>query len=241
MYKTIGEATLFIERLIPKIQGAKCAIWIAPPFTAIASCAKKTEGAGIIIGGQNMSDAEEGAFTGEISAKMLKEAGSAFVILGHSERRSYFQETNEFIQAKVKQALLHEICPILCIGESEGERERGESEKVLHKQLSGCLAGLSAEEMEKVVIAYEPIWAIGTGKSATPEIAQEAHAAIRKEIKRKWNDRLAKNLSILYGGSVKPNNIKNLLKQPDIDGALIGGASLEVEAFADMVIQGSTP
>ena len=227
MHKTIGEATQFIEALKNRVENSTCRIYIAPPFTAISACAKAAKGTPIVIGAQNMSDVDEGAYTGEISGCMLKEAGAQFVILGHSERRLHFGETDEHIHHKLKRAILEEIPAILCIGESEKDREKGHFEKVLIKQLDGCLAGLTQDELENVVVAYEPVWAIGTGKTATPKIAQETHAIIRKYV--------GENTPILYGGSVKPSNIETLLNQPDIDGALIGGASLDVEAFTTMV------
>lgn len=227
MHKTIEEASLFLEALIPMIRGAKARVLIAPPFTALSKCCKIAAGSQIEIGAQNMGDAEEGAYTGEISGRMLKEAGASFVILGHSERRTIFGETDALINRKLHRALSDALTPILCIGETDRQREEGESEKVLKRQLDGSLKGIS--DLKKVIIAYEPVWAIGTGKSATPEMAQEMHWTIRQHLGQK--------LPILYGGSVKPANIESLLIQPDIDGALIGGASLEVEAFAKMVVR----
>ncbi|NGX37463.1 MAG: Triosephosphate isomerase [Chlamydiae bacterium] len=235
MHKTIGEATQFIETLKNGIKNSTCRICIAPPFTAISACAKASKGTRITIGAQNMSDIDEGAYTGEISACMLKEAGAQFVILGHSERRWHFGETDEHIHHKLKRAILEEVPAILCIGENEKDREDGRSAKVLKKQLDGCLTGLTHEELENLVVAYEPVWAIGTGKTATGEIAQETHEIIREHISENWDASLAENLPILYGGSVKPSNIESLLNQSDIDGALIGGASLDVEAFTTMV------
>ncbi len=226
MHKTIEEATLFLKALIPHISKARAQIMIAPPFTAIAECCKTVKGTKILIGGQNMGDAEEGAYTGEISGRMLKEAGASFVILGHSERRTIFGETDELINRKVLRALSDGLTPILCIGETQEQRQKGKSAAVLKNQLDGCLRGFSSGNL---IIAYEPIWAIGTGKTATPEMAQEMHGVIRQH--------LGQRLPILYGGSVKPANIESLLIQPDIDGALIGGASLEVEAFAKMVVR----
>ncbi len=237
MYKTIGEAVQFIQDLIPKVKEASCKILIAPSFTVIASAATAAKGSNVLIGGQNMSDVDEGAFTGEVSAWMLKDAGAQFVILGHSERRSHFKETDEHIHHKIKRAIVENIPPILCIGESEKERSMGQSEQVLKKQLDGALNGLKSEEFKDLVIAYEPVWAIGTGKTATPEIAQETHRMIRRHIAEYFSDSIAENLPILYGGSVKPANITSILLQPDIDGALIGGASLDVESFTQMVLR----
>jgi len=227
MYKTIEEASLFFEALIPMIQTTSSRVMIAPPFTALSECAKIAKGSSVEVGGQNMADAEEGAYTGEISARMLKEAGASFVILGHSERRTIFGESNELTNRKLKRARSDGLTPILCIGETEDERESGRSVGVLKEQLDCCLKAVS--DRSPIIIAYEPVWAIGTGKSATPDMAQEMHQRIREH--------LGQRLPILYGGSVKPSNIENLLTQPDIDGALIGGASLEVEAFAKMVVR----
>lgn len=241
MHKTIGEAIQFIDSLIPLIpmvRGAKSEIWIAPAFTAIAAAAKKAEGSSVRIGAQNMSDVDEGAFTGEISAKMLKEAGAQFVILGHSERRSHFNETDEHIHHKIKRALSENIPAILCIGESESERESGRTQEILSRQLAIALAGFSPNELSSLIVAYEPVWAIGTGKSATAEMAQETHKAIRFQMEQLTSAQIAASLPILYGGSVKPANIKSLLEMPDIDGALIGGASLDVSSFSEMVLQG---
>lgn len=235
MHKTIGEATQFIDALCPKVADAKVQVFIAPPFTAISACAQAAKGSKVSIGAQNMSDIDEGAFTGEVSARMLKDAGAKFVILGHSERRSHFGETDEHIHHKLKRAIAEKIPPILCIGEQKQDRDNGNSHKVLEKQLEGCLGKLSPAELKDLVIAYEPVWAIGTGKTATPEIVQETHHAIRSFLSKNWGKEFADKLLILYGGSVKPENINPLLNQSDIDGALIGGASLDVEAFTQMV------
>jgi len=237
MYKTIEEAAVFIETLAPLVANATSTILIAPPYTALSVCAEVASNTNILIGAQNMSDSEEGAFTGEISARMLKDAGANFVILGHSERRTHFGETDEVIHKKLKRAIVEELPAILCVGETENQREKGDSEKVLKKQLEGCLGGLTLDELQNIIIAYEPVWAIGTGKSATPEIAQAMHKEIRAFIAKNWDEQLADGISILYGGSVKPSNIESLLIQSDIDGALIGGASLDVEAFAKMVLR----
>lgn len=226
MYKTIGESVQFLKTLIPLVSNASATVMIAPSFTAIAECSKIVRGTNLLIGGQNMSDSEEGAFTGEISARMLKDAGASFVILGHSERRQIFGETDALIHRKLSRAIADGLPAILCIGETQQERDQGHSETVLKKQLDACLKSLV---LKNVMIAYEPVWAIGTGKTATPEMAQEMHKKIRAHV--------GERLPILYGGSVKPANIDSLLIQPDIDGALIGGASLEVEAFAKMVVR----
>ncbi len=235
MHKTLGETTSFIKALIPHAKKAGCEIRIAPPFTAISTAAAAAKGIPILIGGQDMCEAEEGAFTGAISARMLLDAGAQFVLLGHSERRQLFGETDEKIHLKMKRAVLEAIPPVLCIGETEAEKDAGETAKVLIRQLDIALNTFSAGELKTLVVAYEPVWAIGTGKTATPEMAQEAHRTIRTHIDSKWGEDFAQNLSILYGGSVKPDNIGSLLNQPDVDGALIGGASLDVEAFGQMV------
>jgi len=235
MHKTVGEAIDFIEELIPHTEETDCEILIAVPFTAIHASSSVAGDSKIAIGAQNMSDQDEGAFTGEISAKMLKEVGTSFVILGHSERRAHFAETDEHIYHKLRRAILEGLPAILCVGESEADREVGKSMDTLKKQLDGALKDLKPKQLQSVVIAYEPVWAIGTGKTATPEIAQETHAQIRKYLAERVGKNWASRVCILYGGSVKPSNIDNLLNQPDIDGALIGGASLDVKAFSQMV------
>ncbi|MDN3506268.1 MAG: triose-phosphate isomerase [Simkaniaceae bacterium] len=228
MHKTIGETAQFIEDLLPQVEKASSKVLIAPPFTSIAVAAAVAKGSNILIGAQNMSDVDEGAFTGEVSAGMLKDAGAQFVILGHSERRQHFGETDEHINRKLKQAIAQNIPAILCIGESEKDRTDGLSDQVLKAQLDGALQGI--DNLQSLIIAYEPVWAIGTGKTATPEIAQETHQMIRAHLSNQ-------NVPLLYGGSVKPANITTILQQPDIDGALIGGASLDVESFTQMVMR----
>jgi triosephosphate isomerase len=228
MYKTAAEAASFVTALAPLVSESSASVWIAPPFTAIHAAASAAKGTQITIGAQNMSDAVEGAFTGEISSRMLLEAGARFVLLGHSERRQLFHETDALIHRKLKRAFADELLPILCVGESEQERREGKTKQVLERQLSACLEGIDPQEL---VIAYEPLWAIGTGKTATPEIAQEAHAICRALLNRLWG----RQISILYGGSVKPDHIADLMQMPDIDGVLVGGASLEVASFAKMV------
>jgi len=237
MHKTIGETIQFIESLIPRVENASCKVLIAPPFTAIAAAAAAAKGSNISIGAQNMSDVDEGAFTGEISARMLKSAGAEFVLLGHSERRMHFSETDEHTNRKLKTAIAENIPAILCIGESEKERADGLSDQVLKTQLDKALDGSSEKDLQNLTIAYEPVWAIGTGKTATPEIAQETHQSIRSHMAEHFSSSLADSLPILYGGSVKPANITTILQQPDIDGALIGGASLDVESFTQMVMR----
>ena len=235
MHKTAKEAEEFIESLAPKITMCKEKIYLAVPYTMIANCSKKAQKTNIIIGAQNMNDAQKGAFTGEIAGLMLKEAGAEFVLLGHSERRHIFQETNTFINKKVIRALLDDIQPILCVGETEEERENDKTEKVIKEQLFKCLDKVAKEDILKTVIAYEPVWAIGTGKTATPKIAQTVHSYIRQCIAEFYDSKTADKISILYGGSVKADNINELMKEKDIDGALIGGASLEVDSFYQII------
>lgn len=221
MHKTAGEAKKFVNELAPKVRGSR--VLLAVPFTALQAA----QGTAIEIGAQNMHDAPEGAFTGEISAQMLWDAGATFVILGHSERRHLFGETNGFIHRKVQRAIEEEIQPLLCIGETEEERAHGRTADVLKRQLDECLKDV---DLEKMILAYEPVWAIGTGKTATPEIAAEAHHLCRTHMGAQ-----GKGVSILYGGSVKPETMKPLMQQPDVNGVLVGGASLDVETFAKIV------
>lgn len=237
MHKTSSEAATFVAALLPKIENAPSKVMIAPAFTAIARAAEAAKGSSVQIGAQNMSDADEGAYTGEVSARMLKEEGAEFVILGHSERRSHFHESDLHIHNKLKRAISEKIPAILCIGETDEERSSGHTHDVLTNQLLGALEGLKEEDLQDLIIAYEPVWAIGTGKTATPELAQEVHAMIRAYMKKNFSEKLAERLPILYGGSVKPANIQSILQMPDIDGALVGGASLDVESFTQMVLQ----
>ncbi|MCC5831992.1 MAG: triose-phosphate isomerase [Chlamydiales bacterium] len=238
MYKTIAEALDFVETLAPLIGKSQAAVYLAVPFTAIRPAAHRVEelGAPITIGAQNMNDATEGAFTGEIAARMLSEAGARFVILGHSERRHLFDESNAFINKKVKRALEDSLQPVLCIGETLAEREAGETERLLKEQLTGSLEGISVEELSKMIIAYEPVWAIGTGKVARPEDAEAAQHFVRGVIAETWGEEVAERVPILYGGSVKPENADELLAQPDVDGLLVGGASLSADAFSKIII-----
>jgi triosephosphate isomerase len=208
---------------------------VCPPFPYLIPVAKALQGTTIKVGGQNMHWEEEGAFTGEVSPRMLKDAGCHFVIMGHSERRQFFGETDEKINKKIKKALSIGLAPIVCVGELLAEREAGTTEKVIRTQLEGCFKNLTPEEMKKLVIAYEPVWAIGTGKTATPEQAQEVHRFIRGWLSGAFGKDAAESIRIQYGGSVKPDNAKALMSQPDIDGALVGGASLKADGFAAIV------
>lgn len=235
MYKTLAQAITFVDELIPLVADALARVYLAVPFTAINPCTEKADDSNIVIGAQNMYDASEGAFTGEIGARMLIDAGAKFVLLGHSERRRYFHETNEFINKKMIRAVSEGLQPILCIGETLQEHEEGKMEEVLSEQLSGCLAGLKAMQLENLILAYEPVWAIGTDKTATPEEAQTAHQFCREHVAQLLGEELANKLVIQYGGSVKPENASELLDQPDIDGLLVGGASLSVDSFSKIV------
>lgn len=232
MYKTAREATDYIEALAPLVEGCKAHIFLAVPFTSIASAAHFAKDTNVVIGAQNMNDAREGAFTGEIAGIMLKEAGAAFVLLGHSERRHLFGESHAFIHRKVLRALQDDLQPILCVGETLKEHESKKKEEILREQIVHGLEKVPEEEAEKLILAYEPVWAIGTGKIATPEVAQEAHAFCRSVLSELFGKKRASNIPILYGGSVKPDNVKNIVSQKDIDGVLVGGASLDPKTLA---------
>jgi len=233
MNKTVAEAAEFVDTLLPRIAATQHDVVICPPFTALTAVVERRYGTAVKVAAQNMHEAESGAFTGEISAPMLGELDVEAVILGHSERRQYFGETDEALSRKVPVALAHDLEPILCVGESEAARDGGETEEVLERQLQADLAGIESADLSKVVIAYEPIWAIGTGKVATPEQAQEACAYIRDVVRLRGG--AAEDLRVLYGGSVKPGNAAELLSLPDVDGALVGGAALDAEDFAAIV------
>lgn len=235
MHMGASETATFVQDLLPKIGETTTFVGIAPPFTSIEAAVTEAEKSYLNIGAQNMSEFPKGAYTGEISSNMLKEGGVSFVILGHSERRFHFHEDDQMIHRKVKWALQEELLPILCIGESQEERDQELTEKVLTHQLSEALKDFSKKELENLVIAYEPVWAIGTGKTATPDIAQETHHLIRSFIKKEWGEEVGERIPILYGGSVKPENTAALMAEADIDGALVGGASLEVESFAKII------
>ncbi len=208
---------------------------VCPPFTTIAAVVEATKGTNIKVGAQNIHWADNGAFTGEISGDMLKAAGVEYVIIGHSERRQYFGETDATVNARLKAALKYDLIPIVCVGELLDERENGSTEAVLTAQIRGGFDGISAEEMAKTVVAYEPVWAIGTGKTATPEIAEAAHAHIRKEIAAMFGEKVAEKVRIQYGGSMKASNARELVAEKDIDGGLIGGAALKADSFVDLI------
>jgi triosephosphate isomerase (TIM) len=233
MNKTIAEASEFIDALLPRIAATQHDVVVCPPFTALQEVVERRRGTAVRVAAQNMHFDESGAFTGEISAPMLVELDVEAVVLGHSERRQFFGETDEALAKKVPAALAAELEPILCVGESEEARDGGQTEEVLERQLQADLANVSDEDIAKVVIAYEPIWAIGTGKVATAEQAQEACAFIRDVLRARGA--AADDVRILYGGSVKPGNAGELLALPDVDGALVGGAALDAEDFAAIV------
>jgi triosephosphate isomerase len=237
MNKTVAESLDLVHSLQVELGNVKeVDIVVCPPFTALSEVSKVIlESKSIRLGAQNMSENNFGAFTGEICAGMLKEFSVRYVILGHSERRQFQKESDALINAKAKAALGAALKPIVCVGETLQERESGVTEKVVDTQVTGCLAGLTKEQMADVVIAYEPVWAIGTGKTATSAQAQEVHAFIRRRVAALFDEAVAKGLRILYGGSVKPANTRELMSQPDVDGALVGGASLEARSFSDIV------
>ena len=235
MNKTISMAVNFIETLVPQIKQGGPRVFIAPPFTAIDAASRAAKGSDLVIGAQNMSSAEEGAFTGEISAKMLKDAGAQFSLIGHSERRQLFGEDDAAIHDKLRRALLDGIMPILCVGETDEERKAGLSEKRIISQLEAALKGLNAEEINRLMIAYEPTWAIGTNMAATPEFAEEVHGLICAYLEKSWGKEVGSHIPLLYGGSVKLSNIQLLIEKSNIDGVLIGGASLDAETFIQMI------
>jgi triosephosphate isomerase len=233
MYKTPAEAQAFLHTFLPLVKGHNHGeIVICPPSVDLATVLHSVKGSDVQVGAQNMHFAEEGAFTGEISATMLVALGVSHVILGHSERRQYFAETDETVNKKLMAALKHRLVPIVCVGEQEEQRENGMTEEVLCRQITRALHQIDPAKLGPMVIAYEPIWAIGTGKTATPAIAAEAHLIVRSEVARLVGRPVADALRILYGGSVKPENCHALMSQPEIDGALIGGASLDPHSLA---------
>lgn len=234
MYKDIQETTDLLTQLKAAVQQlpANVISVVCPPFTSLQTAVNALKGSAFKVGAQNMSQHDEGAYTGEISGKMLKAVGCEYVILGHSERRQYFGETNELINLKAKKALALGLLPIVCVGETLQEREAGITGQIVTTQVKGTLSGISHQEMAKVVIAYEPVWAIGTGRVATPQQAQEVHQTIRKQVAQLYDWALAEKLVIQYGGSVKPDNASDILAQTDVDGALVGGACLKADSFA---------
>jgi triosephosphate isomerase len=237
MYKLLGESVDTALALKPLVANANhCDVVIAPVFTALKTLADRLEGSNIHVAGQDCAaESKHGAHTGEVAADMLADAGCSHVIIGHSERRQFYGETDEGVNAKTKSAIQAGLVAIVCVGETLQEREAGSTESVVKSQLTAGLDGLTVADTERIIIAYEPVWAIGTGKTASPEQAQEMHGVIRRTISETHGSQVAESIRILYGGSVKPDNIRELMAQPDLDGALVGGASLDAESFAKIV------
>ena len=236
MNKTVAEALALVSSLKLELANIReVDIVVCPPYTALESVSKVILDSNLRLGAQNMSAQNFGAFTGEICAGMLKEFSVRYVILGHSERRQYQKESDALISKKALAVHAASLKPIVCVGETLAERESGQMEKVLETQVRGSLAGLTKEQMVETIVAYEPVWAIGTGKTATTQQAQDAHAFIRGVLAKMFDEAMAKKVRIQYGGSVKPNNAKELMGQPDVDGALVGGAALEARSFADII------
>jgi len=242
MNKDIKETFDFLLPLKNNLIGQNLSVEVVvcPPFTSLFVASEMLKETNIKLGAQNVFYEVEGAYTGEISPKMLKSVKCEYVIIGHSERRKYFYETDEIVNKKVKKAIEFGLKPIICVGETLEEREKGITFNVLERQVKGAFEGLSSDQIKEVVIAYEPVWAIGTGRNATPEQAQEAQKFIRELVAELFNDEVAQNLTIQYGGSVTPENAYSLLSQPDVDGALVGGASLKVDSFLKIIKAGET-
>lgn len=240
MFKLLGESVETALSLKPLVANANsCDVVIAPVFTAIKTVADRLEGTNVKVAAQDCAVQNDfGAHTGEVAPTMLRDVGCSHVIIGHSERRQFYGDTDETVNRKTKSAIAAGLIPIVCVGEHLAEREAGRAEEVVEGQLGGSLAGLTVADMERIIIAYEPVWAIGTGKTATPEQAQEMHGHIRQVVSTHHGIDVANAVRILYGGSVKPDNIATLMSQPDVDGALVGGASLEAESFAQIVNYG---
>ena len=236
MYKTPAETTSFFEKFRPLVEKSEhCEIVICPPFTNIAAAVGEAHGTRIRIGAQNLYWAKEGAFTGEISAPMIQASGCTHAIVGHSERRQYFGETDETVLKRTLAALEAGLTPIVCVGELSEHRESGQTEAVMVEQCRKGIVPLTLEQFSRIVIAYEPVWAIGTGKTATPEIAADAHRLLRGQMRAHYGQAAGDAVRILYGGSVKPDNVRSLMAQPEIDGVLVGGASLDANSFASIV------
>ncbi len=237
MYKSCFEAAETARHLVKLVADAKDVdIMIAPQFTALSPVSEIVKGSLVSLGAQNLFWEKEGAYTGEISAEMLIAAGCSHVIIGHSERRQYFDETDDTVNKKINSAIKGQLTPVFCVGETEKERESKDTFSVLDKQVTLGLKGFSSDQLEKLVVAYEPVWAIGTGKTATSDQAQEVHQFLRSMLEKIFGDSFSKTIRILYGGSVKPENISELMAMPDIDGALVGGASLDAETFSKIVL-----
>src|ERR1051326_4156557 len=236
MYKTCGETSTFFDGLIPAIQDVEhCDIVVAPPFTALARAVDETEGTRVAISAQDVFGEKEGAFTGQVSVGMIAEVGCTYTIIGHSERRQYFGETDETVEKKVRAAVTGGLKAIVCVGEKLPERDAGQAVEVVRRQVREGLGRLTPADLSHIIVAYEPVWAIGTGRTATPDIAADMHAEIRQTFAEIYKAAAADALPILYGGSVKPENISALMKKEDIDGALVGGASLDPASFAAII------
>jgi triosephosphate isomerase len=236
MNKTVGEAVDLVRQLKASISGMEgVEVAVAPPFTALYAVHKELEGSSMRLAAQNLFWEEKGAYTGEVSPPMLKELGCEYVILGHSERRQFFGETDETVNRKMKAALGQDLKVIFCIGETLKEREEVKTFSVIERQITGGLKDIGKEEMKRIVVAYEPVWAIGTGKTATPEQAEEVHRFIRERLEKLYSQGIAEEVRIQYGGSVTPENVKGLMSQKNIDGALVGGASLKSDTFSKIV------
>lgn len=235
MFKTDAEARAFVDAVKGRVEAGGVESVICAPFTALSALVEVVKGTPLKVGAQNMHWEESGAFTGEVSGPMLKALGVEYVIIGHSERRAYFAETDETVNKKVQAALKYGLKPIICVGEHLEEREAGRTEEVCRVQVEAALQGLSADQVSDVVIAYEPIWAIGTGKSSTAEDAGSVIAFIRSRIASQFDAQTAEKVRIQYGGSVKPDNVREFMAQPDIDGALVGGASLEPDSYVQLI------
>jgi len=238
MYKSVAESVAMAISLRPLVANANhCEVVIAPTFVSLKTVADRLEGSNIRVAGQNCStESKHSAHTGEIAADMLNDVGATHVIIGHSERRQHYFETDTFVNLKTQAAIAAGLTAIVCVGETLAQRESGNAESVVRGQVEGGLRGLTSSDLARIIVSYEPVWAIGTGRTATPEQAQEMHAFIRRVFAERHSQELADVLRILYGGSVKPDNIAGLMKQPDVDGALVGGASLDADTFAQIVL-----
>ena len=238
MFKTVHETTVYVKELRGLIKDVSdVTVVVAPPFTAVHAAAEAARNSNVAVSAQNMYWEKEGAFTGETSAGMIKEAGAEYVIIGHSERRTLFGETDVTVNRKLMAVIAADLTPIVCIGETLDQRDRNETMDVLDRQIKGGLDSLNGDQVGALVVAYEPVWAIGTGRTATPAQAGEAHAHIRSRLRQWFGAPAADQCLVLYGGSVKPDNIRELMAQPDVDGALVGGASLDVRAFYDIIVK----
>jgi triosephosphate isomerase len=236
MYKTVGETRAFFQKMLPEIRDVDhCDIVVAPPYTSLPAAVEEVKGKRVAISAQNLYWKEEGAFTGEVSPKMIFDVGCTYSIIGHSERRQFFGETDETVDKKVRAALAIGLKAIVCVGETLAERDAGRASEVVRRQVSGGIGQLTSSDLSRIIVAYEPVWAIGTGRTATPEIAAEMHAEIRKILADIYGAAAADAIRILYGGSVKPDNISALMKKEDIDGALVGGASLDPASFVAII------